>query len=437
MSGSSSRRRAFATWSAGLLLTSALGACNGKDAPDAEPSDSGSAEASGAASAALPLSTTTPATLASAPPVTALPPGQEVRIQRLSDTREGYGYLDRAYYQEDAVEDAPPDYSFDEGGVRPWTWTTHDGARVICEPVAGGYRYYYYRAGAQSPYLVRDPQYSYAYDNGALVSVFTLAGVLVNLDGGSQPVIYAGRYLDRGNTLWRAASERPHLPVNAYAWNDRRADLAAQRVSWQRQMGGNPEWSAWNGAHHDEEQGYWNDERVQHEAAAQQFGVWQQRRFQGPPPQLYVQPGAAPGREAEPASANHTAAVVGGVVAAGVAATAAHGLIPHHGAPHPTAGPAAPPQAALHRDAGQQGVVRYGGGARPGASAEPAYAPHRAPPAAPQRVQPSAHPAAKAPEHVSARQQLGAQAHEPGKSPDHAGHGHEGHGNESSPHGDH
>jgi len=222
------RRRTYATWTAALLLTSALGACN-KGEPGPSPSDSGS-DALTAPPAALPLSTTTPAQQASAPPVTAHPGGSTVPLAPQAARGDAYGYLDRAYYQEDAVEDAPPDYTFDDGGVRPWTWTSGDGARVISEPVAGGYRTYYYDDGSDTPYLVRDPQYAYAYDNGALVSVFTLAGVPVDLAPGSPPLQYAGRYLVRGHALWQGSNSDPHQAVNAYAWSDRRADLSAQRV---------------------------------------------------------------------------------------------------------------------------------------------------------------------------------------------------------------
>ncbi len=379
---SNTRKRALVAGAAGLLLTSALTACNSGSAPGASPSDTGSADASDAATDALPLSTTTPATVAAAPPVTALPAGPSVRVRQLADRHEGYGYLDRAYYQEDAVEDAPPDYAFEDDGVRPWTWTTDDGSRVITEPVAGGYRYYYYQAGSDSPYMVRDPRYSYAYDNGALVSVFTPAGVQVNLDTGSEPVIYAGRYLERGNHLYRASSQQPHEPVNAYAWNDRRGDLAAQRVAWHQQVSSNPDWAAWNGAHHDEEERQWSADRTQHQAAAQQFGAWQQQHFQGPPPQLYSQQndhGAA-----------HAAAVVGGVVAAGAAAVGIHALTSHHGQqraePAPGMAPQNEPQHPGRAEPGHGEAGYHGAGPQPGnrpasAAEQPHYGqpPHRPP----------------------------------------------------------
>jgi hypothetical protein len=341
MPGNGSRTRASLAWTAGLLLTTALAACSGGGAP----APTGSADAL-APPVALPLSTTVPATLASAPPVTALPAGPPVRVAQPSDRRQGYRYLDRGLYQEDAVEDAPPDYSFDGGGVRPWTWATGDGARVISEPVAGGYRTYYYDAGSDTPYLVRDPQYAYAYDNGALVSVFTVAGVQIDLRGGSDAVQYGGRYLARGHALWGHATSGPHLAVNAYVWSDRRADLAAQRVAWQRHIADNPDWSAWNSAHQAEEQAPWTDVRAQHQQAAQQFVTWQQQRFQGAPPQLYMADGSAPPPPPAPDRRDHTGAVVGGVVAAGIVAGAVHGVAGHREPPHQSMGPAARPEPA-------------------------------------------------------------------------------------------
>jgi hypothetical protein len=364
-----------------LLLSSALAACGGSGTvPGPDPSDTGSAEA-GASTTAVPMSTTTPPAVTQAPQVTALPETGKVPVRPLANANDGYGYLDRAYYQEDAVEDAPPDYSFDEGGVRPWTWATADGARVICEPVAGGYRYFYYAAGADAPYLVRDPQYSYAYDHGALVAAYTLAGAPVNLAPGSPPVLYGGRYLDRGRMLWHHGNTVPHQAINAYAWSDRRADLADQRVAWQGHMEGNPGWSQWNGAHHDEEQHQWAEVRAQHESAAQSFGSWQQQHFQGPAPQFYgEQPAGAPPGPEHPAADHGTAAgaVVGGAAVGGAAAMAAHNAMAH-GNPPAKPAPSAPPEHSGPEHPGapwHQAVPEHAAPAAPHQEAHPGPAPH-------------------------------------------------------------
>ena len=322
MSRTPTRLRASAPMIAALLLTSALGACNGSGTPAAAPSDDGTA-AVDATPQTLPLSTTGSTTQMVAPPVTALPAGRTIGLRRLANRQQGYGWLDRANYQEEAVQDAPPDYSFDQDGVQPWTWASGNGARVISEPVAGGYRTYYYEAGAEQPYLVRDPRYAYAYENGALVGVFTLAGVLIDPVAGSPQVSYGVRYFERGTALWRGARAAPHLAVNAYAWNDRRADLSAGRVAWQAHIADNPDWSAWNGTHAAEERSRWDTVRAQHQVAAQQFGNWQEQKYQGPPPQLYGAPDRAE-------RSDHAAAVAGGVVAAGVAAAVAHHAMQQH-----------------------------------------------------------------------------------------------------------
>jgi hypothetical protein len=400
MSRTVSRWRASAPLIAALLLGTTLAACNRTGGPDASPSDSGSADAD-AAPATLPLSTSGTTTPVAAPPVTALPVGHAIGLRRLADRQQGYGWLDQADYQGDAVEDAPPDYAFDDGGVRPWTWTSGDGARVITEPVAGGYRTYYYEAGAQQPYLVRDPNYSYAYENGALVAVFTLAGALLDPQAGSEQANYAARYFDRGTNLWRAADSGPHVSVNAYTWADRRADLAAQRVAWQSHVTDNPDWSAWNSAHSAAERSRWNDVRAQHQAAAQQFVAWQQQKFQGPPPKLYEAP-----QRPQLGNPDNRQQVVGGAVAGAAAAVAAHAVIAHQPAQHQTGMPPAAPH-------------------QPGMAAQPHRPetapgnPHAAPPAA----QHAAHAAAPRPEaapavHHAAPMAAEHPAHEPAPRPE-------------------
>ena len=387
-------KRGLALGTAGLLLTAVLAGCNSGTAPGASPSDAGTGDASSdAAAAALPLSTGAPVAVVAAPPVSALPAAAAVPVRRLANRRAGYAYLDRAYYQQGAVQDAPPDYTFDDNGVRPWTWATRDGSRVITEPVSGGYRYYYYQAGADSPYLVRDPRYSYAYDNGALVDVFSASGQEIDYASSPEQVGYAGRYLGRGQYLYRGASSGQRVPVNARAWNDHRAEIAAQHAAWHQQINNNPDWSAWNDQHRDDEQRVWNDDRQQHQAAAQQFGQWQQQGYQGQQPQFYGEP-----RHSD----NHTAAIVGGVVAAGAAAVAIHELT-HHDHPNQGQNPGQNPgqPQGQYRGPGNTNaqpqnpnVAPQNAGARPGGQPGGGHYGHEqsAQPAAPQYTQPS-HPA--------------------------------------------
>ena len=401
-----SRLRTHASLIAVLLLGTALGGCNQGPAPVAQPSDSGSTAAD-AAPATLPLTTTGPATLVAAPPATALPAGQPMPLRRLANRRQGYGYLDRANYQEEAFADAPPDYSFDQDGVRPWTWASRDGARVITEPVAGGYRTYYYNSGAQEPYLVREPRYSYAYENGALVGVFGQDGTMYDPQAGNEQALAAARYHQRARSLWRNAQEGQRVPVNAHAWGDRRADLSSQRMNWQSHVADNPDWSSWHNDHGAQERGRWDDVRNEHQQAAQQFDSWQQQQYQGPPPQFYDDGS----QRSDNRRSNHTAAaVIGGVAVGAIAATLAHSLF---GRGHDQN--QAPQQAAAPPVVRQPAMVpapvapTYG----PGASARPVpvaapqmVAPRPAPPpvaarAAPTPVAPRAAPQMVAPRPVA------------------------------------
>lgn len=58
-------------------------------------------------------------------------------------------------------------------------WQTSVGDRRYAEPVEGGYRYCSYQAGADRPYLVRDPDSSYAYSGDNLVALHDAGGDLL------------------------------------------------------------------------------------------------------------------------------------------------------------------------------------------------------------------------------------------------------------------
>jgi len=104
---------------------------------------------------ALPLTAAETAPPAPAPSADVLPAAAPAPVVRVANPDDDYAYLDQAYYEGDAYEDAPPDYAFDYGGSTPWAWQGDDGLE-FAEPVSDGYRYYYYEPGAAWPYLIRD-----------------------------------------------------------------------------------------------------------------------------------------------------------------------------------------------------------------------------------------------------------------------------------------
>jgi hypothetical protein len=112
------------------------------------------------------MTVSAPTPIAPAPAASALPPAPPVQVGRLSDPQDTYAYADEADSENNAFGDAPPDYTVDYGGTQPWIWRGDDQSERVAEPLpSGGYRYYYYQPGAQYPYLVRDPEYSYGYDS--------------------------------------------------------------------------------------------------------------------------------------------------------------------------------------------------------------------------------------------------------------------------------
>ena len=217
--------------------------------------------------AALPLSTATQP-IVDAPSATALPPAPRARVSRLADQRESYGYADQAYETSYGFGDAPPDYTFDYDGERPWVWRADDDTTQLVEPLGGGDRYYYYQPGQDYPYLVRDTDYSYGFDNGVLVVVYDRGGRVMPPEFVERRADYAGRYLYRGRDLYEASRQRQHEAVAAANWDARRGLILAAVGLWASQQNQYPDWRAYHDAHADQDQAHWDQERFRREAEA-------------------------------------------------------------------------------------------------------------------------------------------------------------------------
>ena len=233
--------------------------------------------------ATLPLSPGEETPLASAPAAEALPDVAPVRAVRVADPSRTYAYADTAYDFADALGDAPPDYAFDYDDVDPWAWQGYDDSRVFAEPIDDGYRYYYYRAGAQTPYFVRDPDYGYGYDGGNLAVVYANDGAIVPWADYGPRLVYASRYIDRGRRLWRASRSR-RLPVVAANWNARRPLILQSRRAWAEARVQQPGWAAYRQRYNRDARSYWRPEARRREADARRFAGWQRQDFRTPPP---------------------------------------------------------------------------------------------------------------------------------------------------------
>ena len=246
------------------FAAAALAACN----------QNGQATSAPTPAAALPLEMTAtgPTAIAPAPTVSSLPRAAPVRVGRLSDPDDTYAYADEADAENDAFGDAPPDYAVDYDGTQPWVWYGDDRSERVAEPLpGGGYRYYYYQPGAQYPYLVRDPEYTYGYDSGVLVVVYDRSGHALPPERYNDRADAAGRILARAAALYLASQQQQHRAVVAANWEARQERISADNAGWQQAQAQQSGWAAYHAAHAQQEQSQWGQERYRREAEAARF----------------------------------------------------------------------------------------------------------------------------------------------------------------------
>ena len=106
-----------------------------------------------------------------APSAGALPAAPPARRIAPRPGAARYDYVNRAAELNSAFADSPPDYAVNYQGARPWYWRARDGAYRVVENTPDGARYYYYNAGEDQPYLVRDSRYAYGFDQGGLAVI--------------------------------------------------------------------------------------------------------------------------------------------------------------------------------------------------------------------------------------------------------------------------
>ncbi|MBV1687021.1 hypothetical protein KRR38_04855 [Novosphingobium sp. G106] len=224
-----------------------------------------------------------PATpLIAAPDVGALPRAPRPALGHLANDYDDYAYLDRAAYYDDAYFDAPPDYAFDYDDVSPWGWEGYDGSTVYLEPVDDGYRYYYYEPGYDTPYLVRDNYYSYAYDGPSLVVIYDNYGRPLPRDRYGERWDYAGRYFVRGREL-RAAARDDRRGVIGANWAAQRRQIERSNAIWESRRRNNPAWSNYHDRTRDQQGSHWRQERAARTVMARQFDDFQRRGFRQEP----------------------------------------------------------------------------------------------------------------------------------------------------------
>ena len=215
--------------------------------------------------AALPLTDASEPQGQTGPLAVDLPYASPARVGRLGSD-DGYAYLDRAYFLNDAFGDAPPDYAFDyEGEEAPWAWRTDDGFIRIVEPLPYGDRYYYYQPGQDDPFLIRDPDFAYGYAGGELVALYDSSGDLLPPEDLPLHASLAGRELARAQAVFRSAG-RDRQSVAMDGWTARRGQITNEIGKWRQQESHQAGWRTYHQAHLGAEQAHWAPERFRREA---------------------------------------------------------------------------------------------------------------------------------------------------------------------------
>lgn len=231
--------------------------------------------------ATLPLApggTTTPAY---APAAALLPASRQIGTARVADPRDDYAYADDAWGFADALGDAPPDYGFYYDDAEPWAWQGYDNSIEFVEPLRDGYRYYYYRPGADTPYFVRDPDYGYGYDGGQLAVVYGRDGRIIPDSDYGPRLDYASRYYSRGRALYSASHER--RPVVAANWAARQNAIVDTR-RWAAARAAQPAWQQYHQRTEPQQARHWDEEQARRRADTVRFAAWQGNDFRTPPP---------------------------------------------------------------------------------------------------------------------------------------------------------
>jgi hypothetical protein len=248
---------------AGLLMCGAAAAALSGCKPGAQEA---AAEEAPPPLAALPLTNASAPQTQPGPLAMDLPYAPAAPVGPELEPDDGYAYLDRAYFVNDAFADAPPDYGFYYGDDEmPWVWRTDDGFIRMVEFLPYGVRYYYFEPGDDDPFLICDPDYDYAYADGDLVAVYDSDGALLPPEDFALHASVAGRELARAQSMFRD-SGRERQPVAMNSWTAKRAQIASDLGRWKGMESRQPAWRTYHQQHLGAEQAHFAPERFRRAA---------------------------------------------------------------------------------------------------------------------------------------------------------------------------
>lgn len=207
---------------------------------------------------------------------------------------DDYDWIDRADAVSETIGEAPPDTSFVFESGEPWAWTLEDGTTMIVEQLPDGPHGYYFEPGTDTPFLVRDPQMSFGFIDGAVAVVYGADGTALGRDEGRSWLATAMRGFERGKRIKRAMVQRDRARnINVNRWYDMSYLLFDWWDDWDYGLRRNPGWRR----HHDGPHGAghnhrWDHERQRRTSAADIFRRWGQGGYRGPAPGRFTPPAA-------------------------------------------------------------------------------------------------------------------------------------------------
>lgn len=208
---------------------------------------------------------------------------------------DDYEWIDRADAISETIGEAPPDTSFAFEDATPWAWTLEDGTVLVVEEQGDGPHGYYFEAGSDEPFLVRDPEMSFGFVEGGLAVIYGADGGVMTRTEGRLWFETAMRGFERGKLLKRAMARRDRWRnVGVSAW----VDFSYLLYDWQDQWyQGRQRHSGWR-RHHQGPRGAEHRRRWEHERRRRQvlrdvFRRWGETGFRGRAPGRFTPP--APG----------------------------------------------------------------------------------------------------------------------------------------------
>jgi hypothetical protein len=207
--------------------------------------------------------------------------GSVVRAGSAEVDAEGessYRWIDRAHALWDTLGDAPPDYSFRFDGGTPVAWELRDGYWVVAEDQSEGARTYFFAPGERGPFLVREADRSFGYQDDNVAAVYDGGGRLVPRDAGVRWIDEGERLYQRGRRLRNALLDRQWDAVDTTSWGDMNLFFVGIDPGWDSGW----QYRSSNFAFADQQR--WAAERARRAAMAAAFARWRTGGFQGPPP---------------------------------------------------------------------------------------------------------------------------------------------------------